>query len=486
MSAFFMARSGPLGDAPLRRLLRMALLAGGGGGGAYYTLTGTLPLTLAHSLAAAIRSLTRYGAMTQSPAPTPSAPVYPSINGGTVQMVDDELPAGYKRLTGMRLTNARFVLPDFHLTGDDTLRFRANGNAGNWIGCFNYTNAPDNYSFYAATNSASKYARYNGQQGGSAIYVDTWYDVVMSPTGVDGVRNPSEFTPSSFTCEEPLNIGATSREGSTCSSVSFEGNIIVDNRLTLIPTERSSDGVIGWYDGTTFHAPLEGTVTSLGYDTSHLTVLSVVGTPEALSVGTQTASVHNLFAVGNYRDEVDVVAGTVTRRVGMKVLTGEEEWRQLSGVKGYFTEISDMKVCNPVEAGFSTHFIGTAAETSSMPDGSIKLTYTSTPSGAISIRYNAATSTDDFKAFLADQYAQGAPVIVWYPLATPTTESITPQALRTQDGTTLVSSSAGSVGATVEYKASEEPTAAEPTNAANELMMARPAEPEDGGAADGS
>lgn len=174
-----------------------------------------------------------------------------------------ELPDGFTRIPGIKLSSARFVIPDFFLTGDDTLRFSARGKSGNWIGCFNFTAAENNYSFYAGTNATSKYARYNGQQGGSAIYVDTWYDVEMSPNGVTGIRNPSEFTPSSFISEEPLCIGATSRDGSVCSAVDFRGDIVVSRRLKLIPVERDFDGVIGLHDGTTFYEPIEGTVTRL-------------------------------------------------------------------------------------------------------------------------------------------------------------------------------------------------------------------------------
>ena len=44
------------------------------------------------------------------------------------------------------------------------------------------------------------------------------------------------------------------------------------------------------------------------------------------------------------------------------------------------------------------------------------------------------TSATDFKQWLADQYNAGNPVIVVYPLATPTTESVTGQTLQVQAG----------------------------------------------------
>ena len=81
---------------------------------------------------------------------------------------------------------------------------------------------------------------------------------------------------------------------------------MVGTRLKYIPCERESDGVVGYYEavkGVFFEPTGNGTPASLGYDTSHLTILSVVGTPEVLSVGSQTASVINLFAVGDVKDE---------------------------------------------------------------------------------------------------------------------------------------------------------------------------------------
>ena len=44
-----------------------------------------------------------------------------------------------------------------------------------------------------------------------------------------------------------------------------------------------------------------------------------------------------------------------------------------------------------------------------------------------------------FKTFLAEQYAQGTPVIVLFALATETTESVTPQALHTNAGDNTIS-----------------------------------------------
>lgn len=161
----------------------------------------------------------------------------------------------YEKLQGVVIKNARYVIP-FYLTGEDTLTFRAKGAYGNWIGSYHDLNADDNFSFYGTTSASGKYARYNGQLGGSAIVTNQWYDIEISPTGISGIRNPSSFTPSTFICSIPLCIGATSPTGSSASSLSFNGAIEVVGRLKLIPCKRIEDGVIGYYDGSTFYEPI--------------------------------------------------------------------------------------------------------------------------------------------------------------------------------------------------------------------------------------
>lgn len=550
----------------LRRRLMMAAQ------GVWTTVTATTPFSVQNALKSKMQSLIQYGKMVQDGTPTPDAPVWPSINNGTVRMVDPDLPAGYKRLTGLTLESARFET-DIILTGASTLRFSASGKSGNWIGAYQTADVDNNYSFYASANANGKYLRYDGETYNSSIVIDTRYDITITPTGVTGSRTPSTWSQKAFVCAYPVSIGATSPGANPAPNVTFYGSIFADD-VEIIPCERESDGTLGYFvNGAFLTDTAGGTVTSLGYDTNHL-VLGVDGTPEVLTVGgrnlanpalvdgegwyivsgkiansaaanrtivfpckpnttyswwhcdgvggmrafesdtatptvgdtaawavgspaykaanvvttyttsatakyliidysrrdssstrthdeqfadfmlvegavsealpyepyraPQTVTVPDLFAVGGYKDEADIISGVVTRNVGCKVLDGTEAWTKLSGVNAYFTEIAGMKVCNPVEAGFSTHFIGTAAATSSMPDGSVKLTYTSTPSGAISIRYNASASTANFKAYLAAQYAAGTPVVVWYPLATPTTESITPQELSTVKGANVI------------------------------------------------
>ena len=78
------------------------------------------------------------------------------------------------------------------------------------------------------------------------------------------------------------------------------------------------------------------------------------------------------------------------------------------------------------------------------------------------------TSVNQFKQFLADQYNAGFPVIVVYPLATATTESVTGQTLTTQAGTNIVEitqASMDNLELEVSYKAGVTVTITEVENA---------------------
>lgn len=143
----------------------------------------------------------------------------------------------------------------------------------------------------------------------------------------------------------------------------------------------------------------------------------------------QTATVPDLYAVGDYRDEVDIISGTVTRRVGCKVLDGTEAWTA-SGAPRYVLTIPEMAVLSRRTEGLCTHFDYAGS-------GANEGTYFLTTSRRFFVHTNFESSAD-LKAFLAAQYAAGTPVIVWYPLAPPVTESITPQELSTVKGNNVI------------------------------------------------
>ncbi len=125
-----------------------------------------------------------------------------------------------------------------------------------------------------------------------------------------------------------------------------------------------------------------------------------------------------LRKVGDYADSYDASTGKITRRVGVKVLDGTENWQKSSNYTGgvYLNPRETYWVTN--SAILCTHFEG-MSDTNHYARGKMLIN-----NGYLSFWYgtNADTSVDDTKTFLASQYAAGTPVTVWYPLAEETTE----------------------------------------------------------------
>lgn len=159
----------------------------------------------------------------------------------------------------------------------------------------------------------------------------------------------------------------------------------------------------------------------------------------------QSSSVEDLLAVGDYQDEQDIIRGAITRNVGIVVFDGTEGWTKPAGadyfrLDGMFTDAILYSSDNP--AIICSHFVGRRSKISAsgMKDGDIKLGYGYTTSPyRLYLKYAAMATAEDLTAWLATQYAAGTPVIVIYPLATGTTESVAGQSLNTVNGGNVIS-----------------------------------------------
>ena len=431
------------GWSTLKKLIWLYKAKGGGGTPSEETtITGVSPLVLAMAVRGKLSSLTQYGKTAQATTPTPSAPVDIYCNNGKLTMVDDELPAGYKRVLGFRCdNNAMWEIPDFHLRGSDTVRISFSINAAcNVWGCYQGTSATDNYDLYASVSAGSKYLRYS-----DGTYLSYWsnsdlgerFDTVVTPTGTSGMPQDSTWTPKTFESANSMLIGSTTVSGTSSKlKGNLYGNVVVDGRLKLIPCERVSDNVLGYYDtySETFYPPYEGFAgaVSLGYDGSHYT-LQTVGTAEVITLGEHTASAVDLFSVDTYADTQEVISGAVTRKVGITVLTGEETGWALSdsGTTHRFRGSKPADCFTPSGRApiVSSHFtyIGTGQATGGAFVGASQYWYWIPTDQTID-------TADKWRDWLKAQYAQGTPVIALYPLATATTESADPQELYTQKG----------------------------------------------------
>ena len=153
----------------------------------------------------------------------------------------------------------------------------------------------------------------------------------------------------------------------------------------------------------------------------------------------QTASVENLFKIAannyyaDYTDEQNIISGIVTRKVGVKVLNGTEDW-------GYSSPVHTVKISDAVTTELRktpllcTHYpiIDDGRSFNNTPDKTMFFT-----SGKnLGIKDSTKTS-EQMKAWLAAQYANGTPVVIVYPLAEPTTEQVTAQHLTARDTATI-------------------------------------------------
>ena len=178
------------------------------------------------------------------------------------------LPDGYRKVKGFSMNNdCYFEITDFYLTGADTMKFSFLMEATcNVLSAYSGSASGNNYSLYATTTSSGKYLRYKNGAYNSYFDTDKVYNVVITPTGTQGMENDSTWDELDFTCAEEFYIGTTSPSSSSAKlKGSLYGNIEVVGRLKLIPCERISDGVLGYYDAVEdmFYEPAVGTPTEI-------------------------------------------------------------------------------------------------------------------------------------------------------------------------------------------------------------------------------
>ena len=129
-----------------------------------------------------------------------------------------------------------------------------------------------------------------------------------------------------------------------------------------------------------------------------------------------------LRAVGDYADSYDENTNKITRRVGVKVLDGTETWNKGTNTpQQFFTILPNQQ---SFSTGYSTHFIYAG---SLLQMGTGKFLIGNSVAYFIRDNNDATLTINDWKQWLADQYAAGTPVVVYYPLATPVIEDMPPR-----------------------------------------------------------
>ena len=144
-----------------------------------------------------------------------------------------------------------------------------------------------------------------------------------------------------------------------------------------------------------------------------------------------TATAEMLLKVGDYQDVQEILSGDVTRKIGVKVLDGTEDWAK--GQSFYYNTLTG--VLQADHSCYCTHFQGIMNNSPVVAD-----------SNTCRVGYHIGSDIDwnrlyiyadmslyataqDFANYLAHQYAAGTPVIVVYPLNASTTETVSPQKL---------------------------------------------------------
>lgn len=421
----------------LKKLIWLRGALAGGAGYAWETVSGYAPLSLPDSVEKRLKALIQEGRTAQGLSPTMTSPQNLICNNGTLQLVDSELPSGYKRLASIGFDGDVWYDTGEQLHGSDdvTLTLTNTSSSGqNVFGSYNGTSGgTKNFSLYlyGGGSSSKCYLRY-GDQLVRPQYGSGERTLTFGVSGTEGFTVNVTVTPDTFTTESTAYIGMLPNSTSPAYTGTIIGDILVGTRLRYVPCERTSDGVVGYYEMVkgNFIAPSgTGTPTKGDYDYS-VSHIDVVGTAQGLELGTQTASVASLFsgAQTSYPDLQDVVSGKVTRNVGIKVFDGTEDFTVGSGTV-YYAGLANANASN--DDMLSTHF--TPLSSGSTPVSGKHMAF---DSGRVV--FYASKTADEFKSWLAEQYAAGTPVILLYQLATPVTEQVPAQTLVTAEGSNTV------------------------------------------------
>ena len=152
-----------------------------------------------------------------------------------------------------------------------------------------------------------------------------------------------------------------------------------------------------------------------------------------------TATAEMLLKVGDYQDIQSVLDGVITKNIGVLILNGTESWQVASGTgfRQFYSSATQGVIANSVSLMSTIAPYGCTASTRADYDfgcysgGTGNLCFQMVGSSTIN-------TTTDWTNYLSEQYQNNTPVIVVYPLAESTTESVTPQPLTIQAGTNIV------------------------------------------------
>lgn len=391
-----------------------------------------------------LTSVTANGKCEQTGTPTPSNPISITCNNGVLKLrLKSSYDPAYNVLKGIRCngTGAWFgtgINADIdteieveasNITSSTTQIVVAKSPATTF---FRIVKAGSSQKIVGSINSTTITSNIDGSARFTAKLNKTGFYIngnLVGSIGATSVSNMGELE----VCH--ADYGGTQYDG---SNITFHKVIIRKSGVVVfngVPRERISDGKIGLYDtvsNTFFSSTGSKEFDSTGLDPIAYEVYAD-GTTETItdSLG-YSATVNNLYSLTNgtntFTDTQEVLTGAISRNIGVKVFDGTEDWTYQSTNSRFVYDVGLKIVGNRTCPMLCTHYqaITDGRALADVPNYSV---YGATSNNSVYLHDSRFTTASALTNYLQEQYSAGTPVILVYPLATPTTESVTGQVL---------------------------------------------------------
>ncbi len=366
------------------------------------------------------------------------------------------LPDGYTELQYIESTGTQYIDTGITPTANTSFDMKANivSTLGNtFIGLLysgNLYNSSDTFGI-SFSNSKKAIAGYKGTEyniyvGENNVLTEQDFIVSFTPTDISVTRLSAEYSDTKSAQTTVTNV--------TRSLYLFSGNsdtvdlqkigdvkvyyLKIYDGSTLVrdfvPAKNAS-GVVGMYDtvNNRFYENAGSGSFIAGPNACDGTIVnytSATGTGVQNGTPTPTNPIEPVFyqqgnmvlrKVGDYADSYDATTGKITRRVGVKVLDGTEDWVYLSSSKKVFTVLVSNALLWKSQSGCLSNAFACTNGVPSNYDLTVLYLHNSVSRLYIGFpEYD--NNVDGFKQYLAQQYANGTPITIYYPLAEETTE----------------------------------------------------------------
>ena len=135
-----------------------------------------------------------------------------------------------------------------------------------------------------------------------------------------------------------------------------------------------------------------------------------------------------LCGIQTYVDSLSLSTGVLMRRIKKLVITGKESWEYESAYERFSTRIEGMYAESTRQTPIiCTHYscIYDGRPIGDVPYNSVYIGASGQLASILLVKTSDYTTVARFKAYLAQQYANGTPVTIWYVLIEPETATVT-------------------------------------------------------------